>query len=173
MLHCSEVLVSVDDDRLLVRAEDPARLNAYLVSEGVRVDEIGPYRRTHERVISRRGGASMIAVRVDQDAGRPPTWLIMGMLIALPTLVAVLLAITDLGPRPGAGRRSSQQSSPMARSSRSPHSVSCYRSCCRLRWPFSAATPSPAKAKPAPFATFWSGPSGRALLLLAELVMLA
>jgi ABC-2 type transport system permease protein len=34
---------------------------------------------------------------------RPRTWLIIGMLIALPTLVAVLLAITDLGPRPGTG----------------------------------------------------------------------
>ena len=34
---------------------------------------------------------------------RPRTWLIIGSLIALPTLVAVLLAITDLGPRPGTG----------------------------------------------------------------------
>ncbi|HEX6757004.1 MAG TPA: ABC transporter ATP-binding protein [Propionibacteriaceae bacterium] len=53
--RCSTLLgssvVSVDDDRLLVRAEDPARLNAYLVGEGVRVDEIGPYRRTLEQVI--------------------------------------------------------------------------------------------------------------------------
>ena len=44
-------MVSVDGDRLLVRAEDPARLNAYLVGEGVRVDEIGPYRRTLEQVV--------------------------------------------------------------------------------------------------------------------------
>jgi hypothetical protein len=34
---------------------------------------------------------------------RPRTWLIIGMLVALSTLVAVLLAITDLGPRPGTG----------------------------------------------------------------------
>src|SRR4249919_2210407 len=34
---------------------------------------------------------------------RPRTWLIVGMLIALPTLVAILLAVTDLGPRPGTG----------------------------------------------------------------------
>jgi ABC-2 type transport system permease protein len=34
---------------------------------------------------------------------RPRTWFIIGMLVALPTLVAVLLAITDLGPRPGTG----------------------------------------------------------------------
>ena len=44
-------MASVSGDRLLVRAEDPARLNAYLVGEGVRVDEIGPYRRTLEQVV--------------------------------------------------------------------------------------------------------------------------
>jgi ABC-type multidrug transport system ATPase subunit len=52
---CSELLgdvvASIADDRLLVRAEDPARLNAYLVGEGVRVDEIGPYRRTLEEIV--------------------------------------------------------------------------------------------------------------------------
>jgi ABC-2 type transport system ATP-binding protein len=46
-----DVVASVADDRLLVRAEDPARLNAYLVAEGVRVDEIGPYRRTLEEIV--------------------------------------------------------------------------------------------------------------------------
>jgi ABC-2 type transport system ATP-binding protein len=45
------VVASVAGDRLLVRAKDPARLNAYLVGEGVRVDEIGPYRRTLEQVV--------------------------------------------------------------------------------------------------------------------------
>ena len=45
------VVVSVAGDRLLVRAAEPARLNAYLVGEGVRVDEIGPYRRTLEQVV--------------------------------------------------------------------------------------------------------------------------
>jgi ABC-2 type transport system ATP-binding protein len=44
-------IISIDGDRLLVRAEDPAQLNAYLVGEGIRVDEIGPYRRTLEQVI--------------------------------------------------------------------------------------------------------------------------
>ena len=44
-------IVSVEGDQLLVRAEDPAQLNAYLVGEGIRVDEIGPYRRTLEQVI--------------------------------------------------------------------------------------------------------------------------
>ena len=45
----------------------------------------------------------MIAVELIKLLRRPRTWLIIGMLIALPTLVAVLLAITDLGPRPGTG----------------------------------------------------------------------
>jgi ABC-type multidrug transport system ATPase subunit len=53
--HCSALLgayiVSAKADRLLVRGEDPARLNAYLVGEGVRVDEIGPCRRTLEQVV--------------------------------------------------------------------------------------------------------------------------
>jgi ABC-2 type transport system permease protein len=34
---------------------------------------------------------------------RPRTWVIIAMLVALPTLVAVLLALTDLAPRPGTG----------------------------------------------------------------------
>jgi ABC-type multidrug transport system ATPase subunit len=53
--RCSALLgayiVSAKGDRLLVRGQDPARLNAYLVGEGVRVDEIGPYRRTLEQVV--------------------------------------------------------------------------------------------------------------------------
>ena len=44
-------VVRVDGDRLLVRSEDPAGLNAYLVGEGLRVEEIGPYRRTLEQVV--------------------------------------------------------------------------------------------------------------------------
>jgi ABC-2 type transport system ATP-binding protein len=53
--RCSDLLeatvASVTGNRLLVRADDPASLNAYLVGEGVRVDEIGPYRRTLEQVV--------------------------------------------------------------------------------------------------------------------------
>jgi ABC-2 type transport system ATP-binding protein len=53
--RCSELLgptvESVEENRLLVRATDPARLNAYLVGENVRVDEIGPYRRTLEQIV--------------------------------------------------------------------------------------------------------------------------
>jgi ABC-type multidrug transport system ATPase subunit len=53
--RCTELLgpvvVSVEDEQLLVRANDTADLNAYLVGEGVRVDEIGPYRRALEEII--------------------------------------------------------------------------------------------------------------------------
>ena len=45
----------------------------------------------------------MIAVELIKMLRRPRTWMIIGMLVALPTLVAVLLAITELGPRPGTG----------------------------------------------------------------------
>jgi ABC-2 type transport system permease protein len=45
----------------------------------------------------------MIVVELIKMLRRPRTWLIIGMLIGLPTLVAVLLAATDLGPRPGTG----------------------------------------------------------------------
>jgi ABC-2 type transport system permease protein len=33
----------------------------------------------------------------------PRTWVTIGLLDALPTIVAILLAVTDLGPRPGTG----------------------------------------------------------------------
>jgi len=39
------------EDRLLVRAEDVASLNAYLVGHQVRVSEIGPFRRDLEQVV--------------------------------------------------------------------------------------------------------------------------
>ena len=45
----------------------------------------------------------MIAVELIKMMRRPRTWLIIGMLLALPTLVAILLAVTELGPRPGTG----------------------------------------------------------------------
>jgi ABC-2 type transport system ATP-binding protein len=41
-------------DRLVVQGQDPARLNAYLVAEGIRVSELGPERRTLEEVIEER-----------------------------------------------------------------------------------------------------------------------
>lgn len=45
----------------------------------------------------------MIRVELIKLLRRPRTWVTIAMLVALPTLVAVLLAITDLGPRPGTG----------------------------------------------------------------------
>ena len=45
----------------------------------------------------------MIRVELLKLVRRPRTWVIVAMLVALPTLVAILLAITDLAPRPGEG----------------------------------------------------------------------
>jgi len=45
----------------------------------------------------------MIAVELRKMLRRPRTWATILLLNALPTLVAVLLAVTDLGPRPGTG----------------------------------------------------------------------
>ena len=45
----------------------------------------------------------MIRVELLKLVRRPRTWVIIAMLVALPTLVAILLAITDLAPRPGEG----------------------------------------------------------------------
>ena len=70
--------------------------------------EVGPYRRDLEQVVlEARGpmvrGGGMIRVELIKMLRRPRTWMIIGMLVALPTLVAILLAVTDLGPRPGTG----------------------------------------------------------------------
>ena len=45
----------------------------------------------------------MIAVELRKMFRRPRTWATIGVLNALPVLVAVLLVITDLAPRPGEG----------------------------------------------------------------------
>ncbi|MPQ97691.1 ABC transporter permease subunit [Modestobacter sp. I12A-02628] len=45
----------------------------------------------------------MIAVELVKLFRRPRTWVTIALLNALPVLVAVLLALTDLGPRPGEG----------------------------------------------------------------------
>jgi ABC-2 type transport system permease protein len=45
----------------------------------------------------------VIGVELRKLLRRPRTWVVIALLDALPTLVAVLLAITDIGPRPGAG----------------------------------------------------------------------
>jgi ABC-type multidrug transport system ATPase subunit len=58
---CTELLgssvVRVEADRLLVRADDAATLNAYLVAAGIRVAEIGPHRRELEQVVLEAGRA--------------------------------------------------------------------------------------------------------------------
>ena len=45
----------------------------------------------------------MIVVELRKLFRRPRTWATIGMLNALPIIVAVLLAVTDLAPRPGQG----------------------------------------------------------------------
>ena len=45
----------------------------------------------------------MISVELVKMLRRPRTWVTIALLNALPTLVAVLLAVTDLGPQPGEG----------------------------------------------------------------------
>lgn len=45
----------------------------------------------------------MIAVELRKLFRRPRTWATIGILNALPIIVAVLLAVTDLAPRPGQG----------------------------------------------------------------------
>jgi len=45
----------------------------------------------------------VIAVELVKMLRRPRTWVTLALLNALPTLVAVLLAVTDIGPQPGEG----------------------------------------------------------------------
>src|SRR5690349_22169959 len=45
----------------------------------------------------------MIAVELRKLARRPRTWVAIGLLNLLPTVVAILLAVTKIGPRPGEG----------------------------------------------------------------------
>ncbi len=45
----------------------------------------------------------MIGVEVRKLFGRPRTWVTIALLCALPALVAVFLAVTEVGPRPGEG----------------------------------------------------------------------
>src|SRR5215217_3334603 len=45
----------------------------------------------------------MIATELVKMLRRPRTWVTIALLNALPTLVAVLLAVTDVAPQPGEG----------------------------------------------------------------------
>ncbi len=56
----------------------------------------GPHR-------TRIGSSHVIGVELRKLARRPRTWLTLILLDALPTIVAILLAVTHLGPRPGQG----------------------------------------------------------------------
>ncbi len=49
------VVTEVEGERLLVRASDVAALNTHLVHEGFRVHEIGPHRRSLERIVLEAG----------------------------------------------------------------------------------------------------------------------
>ena len=50
-----EAVVHVEGERLLVRSDDPAGLNAHLVGQGIRVVEVGFHRRDLERVVLEAG----------------------------------------------------------------------------------------------------------------------
>src|SRR5512133_3419031 len=45
----------------------------------------------------------MLLVELRKLVGRPRTWVTIALLAGLPTLVAVLLRVTGVGPRPGQG----------------------------------------------------------------------
>ncbi|MET0692790.1 MAG: ABC transporter ATP-binding protein [Propionibacteriaceae bacterium] len=57
--RCATLLGSaveqVEGDRLLIRAQDPAALNAYLVAQDIAVAELGPYRRSLEALVLAAG----------------------------------------------------------------------------------------------------------------------
>ena len=89
-------------DRLLVRSEEPARLNAHLVGEGLRVDEIGPYRRTLEQVVLDAGREDDRG-RVDQDAAPAADLADHRHAHRAAHNGRRAARDTDLGPRPGTG----------------------------------------------------------------------
>ena len=53
-----------------------------------------------EIVLAARSSGAMIRVELVKLLRRPRTWVTIAALNALPTLVAILLAVTDLGPAP-------------------------------------------------------------------------
>ena len=95
---------------MVVRGDDPAEVNALLVAAGVPVTGLALERPTLEQVVLAAAGATrrpdgrpMIVVELRKMFRRPRTWATIGVLNALPIAVAVLLAVTDLAPRPGQG----------------------------------------------------------------------
>ena len=102
----------------------PEALNRRLVDGGVRVRELVVERPTLEDVFLRLTGSladpvardprspaprptppggRMFRVELRKLVGRPRTWVTIGLLAGLPMLVAVLLRVTGVGPRPGEG----------------------------------------------------------------------
>ena len=68
----------------------------------------GGHRHRHPGLRRRVGhaadrGCPVIAVELSKLVRNRRTWVTVLLIDALPTLVAVLLAVTDIGPRPGAG----------------------------------------------------------------------
>ena len=106
-------VVAVDRDRLLVAAPDPVELNRCLVEHGVRVSGLGPERRTLEDVVLELTGAGNDRTtartcrrdrrRAAEAFRRPRTWVGLLLLVALPSLVAFFLAVSENAPRPGTG----------------------------------------------------------------------
>ena len=92
----------------------------------------------------------MIAVELNKLIRNRRTWITIALIDALPTLVAVLLAITDIGPRPGTGPAflsavlTDGTLYPLAASR------SCCRSSSRPPWRSWPATRSPGSPRPAP-----------------------
>ena len=96
---------------MIVRGDDPAEVNALLVGAGIPVTGLALERPTpggggagRDRHQHRPGGGDpVIVVELRKLFRRPRTWATIGVLNALPILVAVLLVLTDLAPRPGEG----------------------------------------------------------------------
>ncbi len=102
-------VTSIDGERVIVRGGDPAEVNARLVTAGIPVHGLALERPTLEEVVlaaagrRHRPGGPMIVVELRKMFRRPRTWATIAVLNALPILVAVLLVLTDLAPRPGEG----------------------------------------------------------------------
>ena len=99
-----------DGERLLVRADDPAALNALsgrAGRPGDRARAVPAQTSSSSSSSDRRAPTGARAAgdrgRAAEDAAPAPHLDDHRLLVALPTLVAVLLAVTDLGPRPGTG----------------------------------------------------------------------
>ncbi len=95
----------------------------------------------------------MIRVELLKMLRRPRTWVTIVLLNVLPTLVAVLLAVTDIGPQPGQGP--AFLSAVLTDGTLFP--LLRWRSCCRSSCPspsrWSPATQSPARRRAARCAT--------------------